>query len=67
MSLVNMNSYSSFDIPHTGESLAQSLSQALTLSTLWKLLFVLLLLGNLKNLPFVWHVSTSSLGRLHIV
>ena len=53
--------YSSFDIPVAGEPVTQSLSQALTLSTLWKLLFVLLLLGNLKNLPLVWHVSTSAL------
>lgn len=58
------NMYPSFDIPPTGESLSQSLSQALTLSTLWKFLFVILLLGNLKNLPLVWHVSSSPLDRV---
>ena len=34
------------------------LTQNLVLSSIWKMLFVFLLLVNLKNLPFVWHVSS---------
>lgn len=35
------------------------LSYIFTVSVFWKLLFILLVLGNLKNLPFMWHVSTT--------
>ena len=41
------------------------LSQVLALSTIWNLLFLIVLLGNLKNLPSVWHVSKSLVEGRH--
>jgi hypothetical protein len=32
------------------------LSHLLSWTTLWRVLFALLALGNLKNLPFIWHL-----------
>ena len=37
------------------------LSDTLVSSSIWKLLCIVLLLANLKNLPLVWHVSTCCL------
>ena len=37
------------------------LSDTLVSSSIWKILCIVLLLANLKNLPLVWHVSTCCL------
>lgn len=36
------------------------LSDTLVSSSIWKLLCIVLILANLKNLPLVWHVSACS-------
>ena len=33
------------------------LSDTMISSSIWKLLCIILILANLKNLPFIWHVS----------
>jgi hypothetical protein len=36
------------------------LSTVWSLITIWRLLVCLLIIGNLKNIPFLWHVSSPS-------
>lgn len=36
------------------------LSDTLVSSSIWKLLCIVLILANFKNLPLVWHVSACS-------
>ena len=35
----------------------EALSDTLVSSSIWKLLCIVLILANFKNLPLVWHVS----------
>jgi len=42
--------------PQAGSHLGSILSQLWSLITIWRLLVVLLLLGNIKNIPFIWHM-----------
>lgn len=35
------------------------LSQLISFITMWRVVVLLLVLGNLKNIPLIWHVSIS--------
>lgn len=68
--VVSMNStvYENTALPETGFHVGSVLSQIWSLVTLWRLLIALLVLGNLKNIPLIWHVGTSPLSNkvLHL-
>lgn len=44
---------------------SEHLAGLLTFTTLWRSIFLLLLLGNLKNLPFMWTVSLALVAHLN--
>lgn len=52
-------------MPFTLETLPgkEVLSDTLVPSSIWKLICIVLILVNFKNLPLIWHVSTPTPDR----
>lgn len=53
----NSSQYQSLSPPTT--DVQSVLSQIWSLITIWRLLVAFLLIGNIKNIPLIWHVGTS--------
>jgi len=64
---VNESGYATSSLPNESSSFpATVLSQIWSIITIWRLLVLLLLLGNFKNIPLIWHASIQSNGNLSI-
>ena len=58
---VNANGYANSSLPSASSSFPASiLSQIWSIITIWRVLALLLLLGNFKNIPLIWHASIQS-------
>jgi hypothetical protein len=63
----NASGYAPSSLPNESGSLPGSiLSQIWSILTIWRLLVLLLLVGNVKNIPLIWHASIQSNENVYI-